>query len=223
VLAPRIDRLVAAAGGGIGARADLPYDQLNLGCGRKLMPGAVNLDINPAVGADLVHDLEQRPWPLPDDRFAEVFAYDVIEHCADFIAVMEEIHRISREGAVVRITVPHFSCANAYIDPTHRQRLSYQSFDYVTGESEFSFYSTRRFRYRARQLIFTRGLLNRLVARLANRWPARYEQRWAWLFPAWFVYVELEVVKPHTLAEPQAERASASASCVKIERRGAEG
>ena len=56
--------------------------------------------------------------------------------------------------------------------------------------------STRRFRYRARQLIFTRGVLNRVVARLAKRWPARYEQRWAWLFPAWFIYVELAVVKP---------------------------
>jgi len=196
MLAPPIDRIAAASAGGSVARADLPCsDKLNLGCGRKLMAAAVNLDISPAVGADVVHDLEQRPWPLPDNRFAEVFAYDVIEHCADFIAVMEEIHRICREGAVVRITVPHFSCANAYIDPTHRQRLSYQSFDYVTGESEFSFYSARRFRYRARQLIFTRGLLNRLVARLAKRSPAHYEQRWAWLFPAWFVYVELEVVK----------------------------
>ena len=39
------------------------------------------------------------------------------------------------------------------------------------------------------------------------------------------VYVELKVVKSHTLAEPQAEQAGESASCVKMERRadGAEG
>lgn len=205
--APRLDQLAGAADRGSAAPGErLNRDRLNLGCGRKLMAEAVNLDRNPGVGADVVHDLEWRPWPLPADHFAEVFAYDVIEHCADLLAVMEEIHRICRDGAVVRITVPHFSCANAYIDPTHRQRLSFQSFDYVTGQSEFSFYSDRRFRYRARRLIFTRGLLNRVVARLANRWPAAYERRWAWIFPAWFVYVELAVVKPR-LAEPRAERA----------------
>ena len=100
-----------------------------------------------------------------DDRFNEVFAYDVLEHCADLIAVMEELHRVCRDGAVVRITVPHFSSANAYIDPTHQLRLSYQSFDYVTGQTEVSFYTACRYRYRARQLIFARSLLNRLIGR----------------------------------------------------------
>jgi len=37
--------------------------------------------------------------------------------------------------------------------------------------------------------------VNRLVFRLANRFPERYERRWAWMFPAWFLYYELEVVK----------------------------
>jgi SAM-dependent methyltransferase len=177
------------------AAPDTLPDRLNLGCGRKLMPYALNVDLNPCVGADLVHDLDRRPWPIVDDRFNEVFAYDVLEHCADLIAVMDELHRVCRAGAVVRITVPHFSSANAYIDPTHRQRLSFQSFDYVTGETEFSFYTARRYRYRARQLVFARSLFNRLVGRAANRWPRRYEERWAWRLPAWFIYVELEVVK----------------------------
>jgi hypothetical protein len=33
------------------------------------------------------------------------------------------------------------------------------------------------------------------VFQLANRWPHEYERRWAWMFPAWFLYYELEVVK----------------------------
>jgi len=171
-------------------------DQLNLGCGRKLMPEAVNVDINPVTGADLIHNLNQRPWPLPDSHFDKIFAFDVIEHCTDVIAVMEEIHRVSRDGAVVSITTPHFSSANAYIDPTHRHRLSVQSFDYVTGSNDLSFYTATQYKYRARQIVFAPSLLNRIVGRAANRWPQRYEERWAWLFPAWFIYVELEVVKP---------------------------
>jgi len=37
--------------------------------------------------------------------------------------------------------------------------------------------------------------VNKLVRRLANRYPAAYERRWTWIFPAWFLYFELEVVK----------------------------
>jgi Methyltransferase domain len=119
---------------------------LNLGSGRRKMAGAVNLDISNQVGADVVHDLTVMPWPLASDAFREVHAQDVVEHLNDTVRVMEEIHRICRNGARVHITVPHFSSGNAYTDPTHRCLFS-------------------------------------------------YEQRWAWIFPAWFLSVDLEVVK----------------------------
>ena len=44
------------------------------------------------------------------------------------------------------------------------------------------------------EIVFERGLINRLVRRFANRSPDRYEQRWAWIFPAWFLVYELEVL-----------------------------
>lgn len=168
---------------------------LNLGCGRKRIAGAVNLDVTPALNPDVLHDLNVLPWPLPDDHFQEVLAYDVIEHLDDTVAVFEEIHRICRGGAVVRVTVPHFSCANAFTDPTHRRFFSFFTFDYLTGASELSYYTTARFKLRSNRMIFYPTLLNKLVWRLANRFPAGYERRWAWIFPAWFLSVELEVVK----------------------------
>jgi hypothetical protein len=172
-----------------------PFDKLNLGCGRKLIASAVNVDISPEVGADLVYDLNRRPWPLDADRFNEVYAYDVIEHCDDVIATMEEVHRVCRNKALVRITVPHFSCANAFTDPTHRNFFGYASFHYVTGEHQLSFYTKSRFRRRVSRIVFVPTVSNKLIARLANRWPEAYERRWAWMFPAWFLYCELEVVK----------------------------
>lgn len=132
---------------------------------------------------------------LPEDHFEECVAFDVIEHLGDIVRVMEEIHRVCEDGACVRITVPHFSCNNAFTDPTHRHYFSYFSFNYFTGEHEFSFYTDRRFRLKGRNLIFSRSLLNRLVGKLANRFPAAYERRWAWVFPARFLYFELTVVK----------------------------
>jgi SAM-dependent methyltransferase len=173
----------------------LRRETLNLGCGLKHLPEAVNLDISPATKPDVVHDLNQVPWPLPDNHFREVLAYDVLEHLDKFIAAMEEIHRVCRDKAVVRITVPHFSCANAYTDPTHQRYFGYFSLDYVTGENELQFYAQARFKKLASRMIFYPSLVNKLVWRLANRYPEAYEQRWAWMFPAWYLYFELEVQK----------------------------
>ncbi len=168
---------------------------LNLGCGRKHRTDAVNLDVTPDTNPDVVHDLDVLPWPFPDDQFEEVIALDVVEHLDDIVKVMEEVHRICRPGAVLRITVPHFSSANAFTDPTHRHYFGWFSFHYFTGEHEFSFYSRSRFRRRSSGIVFTQSLMNKLVHRYANRWPKRYEQRWAWVFPAWFLHFELEVLK----------------------------
>lgn len=168
---------------------------LNLGSGRKCISGAVNVDRTRDLGADVVFDLNQRPWPLPDDQFDEVLANDVVEHLEDVVNAFEEIHRVCRDGAIVRVTVPHFSCANAFTDPTHRHYFGYFSFDYFTGDNELSYYTLARFRKRSVEMIFHPSFLNRFVWRLANRFPEAYERRWTWMFPAWFLGVELEVVK----------------------------
>jgi hypothetical protein len=180
------------------ANVPLPLDLrtvLHLGSGRKYDPIAVNLDLVAATGPDVVHDLDVRPWPLPDDHFREVRAYDVIEHLSDVVAAMEEIHRVCRDGAVVKISVPHYSCSNAFTDITHRHYFSARSFDYFTGDNEFGFYTDRRFRKVGAQIVFHPTLVNKLIWRLARRFPAAYERRWAWMFPAWFLSFELIVVK----------------------------
>ena len=173
--------------------------KLCLGSGRKRQPDAVNVDIVSSTTPDIVHDLNRTPWPLPDNQFDECSAYDVIEHLDNTVTTMEEIHRVCRDGAIARITVPHFSCGNAFADPTHRHYFSCFSMNYFTGEHEFSFYSDRRFKPRAKQIVFAPTLSNKLIHRLANRFPAEYERRWAWIFPAWFLHFELEVVKERTI------------------------
>jgi hypothetical protein len=168
---------------------------LHLGSGRKGHPDAVNVDLVASTNPDVVHNLDRRPWPFLDNRFREVWAYDVIEHLDDVVATMEEIHRVCAPGARVRITVPHFSCANAFTDVTHRHFFSQASFHYFTRENELSFYTECQFKRIESRIVFRPTLLNKIVWRLANRFPAAYERRWAWMFPAWFLYFELEVVK----------------------------
>jgi SAM-dependent methyltransferase len=168
---------------------------LHLGSGLKPIAGATNVDLRAGTAPDVVHDLDSRPWPFDDAAFDEILAYDVLEHLDDIVGTLEEIHRVASDRALLKLTVPHFSCANAFTDPTHRHYFGWFSFHYFTGENEFPFYSSARFRRRTSSLIFWPTLLNRVVARLANRWPAPYERRCAWMFPAWFLYFELEVVK----------------------------
>ena len=88
--------------------APLVLRKLCLGSGQKKHSDAVNIDIVSSTGPDIVHDLNHTPWPLPSNQFDECHAYDVIEHLNDIVKTMEEIHRVCRNGAVVRITVPHF-------------------------------------------------------------------------------------------------------------------
>lgn len=168
---------------------------LNLGCGRKHRPDAVNVDVTARTNPDLVHDLNVRPWPFPSDRFDLILAQDVVEHLDDVVAVMEEMHRVCRAGGVVEIVVPHFSSSNAFTDPSHRRFFSRFSFDYFAEDHALAFYSTARFKVLTANLIFQPTLANKVVHRLANRFPRAYEQRWAWIFPAWFVYAKLQAVK----------------------------
>jgi SAM-dependent methyltransferase len=170
--------------------------KLNLGCGRRRDPAAVNLDVTEETRPDIVHDLNVLPWPFPDGRFDHVDAIDVLEHLDDALAAMREIHRVTRPGGTVTIVVPHFSSANAFTDLTHHGFFGFRSLDYVTGAVIHDYYTRVRFGMLRREIVFEHGLANRLVRRLANRFPERYERRWAWIFPAWFVVYELEVRQP---------------------------
>lgn len=169
--------------------------KLNLGCGARHFDTHLNVDLVPDVKPDLVMDLNRFPYPLPDGHFEETLVYDVVEHVADLVGFMREIHRISRPGGRLVVTTPHFSCANSYTDPTHTRHMGWFSFDYFLVDGTTHNYGLRGFRVRHRSLIFRPTLVNKLVWRLANRHPNAYEQRWAWLFPAWFLSFELEAVK----------------------------
>jgi SAM-dependent methyltransferase len=169
--------------------------RLNIGCGQKRLPDCVNLDISANVGADVVHNLDKTPWPFAADSFDEVHAYDVLEHVENVVSALEEIHRISRPGAVLHATVPHFSSANAFTDVTHRHWFGWRSFEPFDSSHQLAHYSNARFRRRYSRISFEHSIVNHAVFRLANRWPHEYERRWAWMFPAWFLYFQLEVVK----------------------------
>lgn len=95
--------------------------KLNLGCGQSPVAGYVNVD---KYGTPEVRcDLEAFPWPWPDSSVDEVLLSHVLEHLGQtpevFIGVMKELYRVCRDGARVRVRVPHPRHDFFLTDPTH--------------------------------------------------------------------------------------------------------
>lgn len=90
--------------------------KLNLGSGEFLKPGYINVDLYSISEPDIRHDLNQLPYPFLDNEFDLIEADHVLEHLHDVFAVMREIHRIGKQGALVWIRVPHFSRGFTHAD-----------------------------------------------------------------------------------------------------------
>jgi SAM-dependent methyltransferase len=161
---------------------------LDLGCGNKLRPGAVGIDFNSRTKATIIHDLNVFPYPIEDAAFDEVYIDNVIEHLDNVIRVMEEVHRITAVGGLVKVIVPYFRSCWASIDPTHTHSFTVQSFDYFDPDNilcQRYDYSTARFK--VEKVVFNESLRNRWfrqrVVNLANLHPSRYEYYVSHLFP----------------------------------------
>ena len=101
--------------------------KLNIGCGRDIKKGYVNLDVTKIEGVDIVHNLNKFPYPFKDNTFGEIYASHVIEHIEDFKKIMNELHRILRTGGKLIVRVPHFSCSAAFY-PHHKIFFKHNSF-----------------------------------------------------------------------------------------------
>lgn len=167
---------------------------LHLGCGSKKCPGALGIDLDSRSKADIIHDLNEFPWPLESDSFDRVICEHVLEHLSDLVRTMAEIYRVCAEGAVVEIVSPHFSCVNSWDDPTHKHHFTLATFDYFHREHPLA-YSDAHFEVIERRLTFSPSLLAlpaRLFCRISPRW---YEKHFAFMMPARNLELKLRVCK----------------------------
>lgn len=161
---------------------------LDLGCGpHSKVEGSVGLDVRPAPHVDVVHDLNDYPYPFDADAFDKVNMSHVIEHITRPLHAMAELHRVTRHGGEIRVITPHYSSQLSYGDLEHFHHLGYITF--------LTLQNTGLFRIKRHKLWFTD--LSKLIGIgwLANRFPRRWEKYHAFMFPALYVEVWLEVVK----------------------------
>lgn len=124
---------------------------LYFGCGKHKVKGFIGVDKIKTAGVDIVHDMNVYPYPFADSTVDEVLLINILEHFPDIIKVIEEIWRICKNGALIRVVVPYYNSPGACQDPTHKSFFTENTFDYFTEPgttplSEFNYYSSARFK-----------------------------------------------------------------------------
>lgn len=103
--------------------------RVQLGGGEDKKKGYINIDILDLPTVDIVADIT-KGIPLPDSSVIEVTADYLFEHIPDTVALMQELYRICKPGAKVRIKVPYFKSTAAFKDPTHVSFFTERTFEY---------------------------------------------------------------------------------------------
>jgi SAM-dependent methyltransferase len=91
-------------------RANSDLKLLHLACGRALMAGWINVDRDPAVGADIVFDLEtcaEGKLPLAHDSVDGIFMHDQFQKIDAVGPMMSELYRVSKPDARFIIRLPY--------------------------------------------------------------------------------------------------------------------
>lgn len=119
--------------------------KIDLGCGSSKITGYTGVDICQLEGVDIVHDLEQYPWPFKDESVDEIYCSHYAEHVSCLIKFMDECFRILKYGGMMFIRSPYYNSMRAWQDPTHKQAISDATFCYYNAvwrkENKLSHYN----------------------------------------------------------------------------------
>jgi SAM-dependent methyltransferase len=188
--------------------------KLNLGCGQFRKEGYVNLDVSPLAMADVIHDLEVFPYPFAEHTFELIEADHILEHLSHPFRVMAELHRITKPGGQIRISVPHFS--RGFTHPEHQRGFDatfpfYFQDDYFGGYTGLRLHHKKTtFRWVAQQSLLKRHvrpatyyllqLLGAIINTLANLAPFFCSRIWCF-WVGGFNEIEFVFEKPEKIED----------------------
>lgn len=119
--------------------------RINLGCGKDIRNGWINVDKIDLDGVDVVHDLDVFPWPFDTASVDRIRMDNSLEHLNDVVAVIEELYRVLKPGGIVCIRVPLAPSHLAFMDPTHKHFFTKKSIHYFIDGHKYGYYSQARF------------------------------------------------------------------------------
>jgi len=80
-------------------------NKLNLGCGKDIKEGYINLDIVD-YGGNRIHDINTFPYPFEENYFDEIYASHILEHLNNFHNSITELYRILKPNGIFYCSVP---------------------------------------------------------------------------------------------------------------------
>jgi len=174
--------------------------KLHLGCGNDKKEGYLNLDSSKEVKPDKVWNLEKTPLPFKDDSFEEILANHVLEHINNFVPLVHEMNRISKNGAKIIIRVPFYSTWGQYNDPTHVRFFSPWTFNYFNKGNYSHEVNAKKDMFKIKKVQINFGIgsskkLNWVLNPLINLNQRFYCRFFAWIIPSAEIYYELENLK----------------------------
>ena len=172
---------------------------LDIGCGKKKVSGAIGIDVNPELDADVVHDLNVFPYPFEDGYFDQVYILGTLFLLDDPVKVMEEVYRICKTGAHVVVLQPYFRSVWNFVDPWVKNFGTVHSFAFYDPDDPICIryeYSTARFK--TTNIIFNDALPSRVMKKfviaVANKFPRKYELYLSHIFPLDNITFHLEKI-----------------------------
>jgi SAM-dependent methyltransferase len=109
--------------------------KVDLGCGPVKRDGFVGIDRFPMPGVDIVTDLNEG-IPLEDDSVDYLIASHSLEHFDDLPKVIQEIHRICKDRALVTIVAPYSATGLNLANPYHVQVFNEHTARFFTNAAE---------------------------------------------------------------------------------------
>jgi len=98
------------------------------------------LDINPLCKPDVVHDLNDLPYPFGNEQFDEIHAYEVLEHCGTqgdfkfFFGQFDEFYRILKPNGIIYGSVPTWNSRWAFADPGHTRIITPDTLSFLSQD-----------------------------------------------------------------------------------------
>jgi SAM-dependent methyltransferase len=106
---------------------------LDIGCGsNKQEGGFVGLDKLPLEGVDIVHDLEEFPYPLDDESCITIVGSHIVEHIKPWLMIdfMNELWRLLKPDGRLALSMPYGISHGFVQDPTHCNAVNETTWQY---------------------------------------------------------------------------------------------